>query len=323
MAATISDDARRVYSAVRQHGSVRAAARALGMPFSGARAHYEAYKRLLLGKGHTSGQRKRLAAGGDLHCGAKSGLTPPVWWYPIEPGMSDERRMWAELQRETWRQFEEWCEAMQPIDVAILNGDLIEGTGHRSGGTELITPSLTEQAQMAAECIRQMKAKKVYITHGTPYHTALDGEDVETMIANEVGAEIRDHLWLDVNGVVFDAKHKVGSSGIPHGRNTAANKEKLWNDLWAEIGGAPKAHIFLRSHVHYYRCADDPTYMAMTLPALQAPLTKYGARQCSGVVHWGLVYFDVYEGDGPPLQRVEKNVLVKYLQSCAPSLDVV
>lgn len=313
-------EAKRIFSIYKSLGSSVAAAEQLGVGHSTVLRHVEAHKAYTLGKPLIKKHRTRVVACGDMHCGAKSGLTPPVWWYPIEPDMSPERRMWAELQRETWEQYTAWLEALQPIDVLIVNGDCIDGPGRRSGGTELITPSMTEQAEIAATCIREARARRVYITHGTPYHTALDGEDVEAIIAREVGGSVHDHLWLDVDGVVFDVKHKVGSSGIPHGRNTAVNKEKLWNDLWAEIGGAPKADVFLRSHVHYYRKSEDPTYMAMTLPALQAPLTKYGARQCSGVVHWGVVYFDVYTGTGPALRRVEANTLIRYLQACAPVL---
>lgn len=304
-------------------GSYRALASANGCSTSQVFRDVERDKRRILGQSDLKAERKRVVIIGDLHCGAKSGLTHPVWWYNIYPEMSYERLMWADTQREAWNNYTKWLKALQPIDVLVVNGDAIDGNGGRSGGTELLTPSLTEQAEIAAACIRESKAKKIYMTHGTPYHVSLDGEDVESMIASDVGAEIRDHLWLDVNGVVFDVKHKTGGSSIHHGRATAVTKEKVWNDLWAEVNGAPKADVFIRSHVHYSRVASDPTFLAMTLPALQVPLTKFGARQCSGVVHFGLAYFDVYEGDVHPLQRLDYKVLTAQIKSCAPKLEVV
>ncbi len=199
------------------------------------------------------------------------------------------------MQRECWGWYERKMAALQPIDVLIVNADMIDGKGSRSGGTELITSDLRAQAEMAAACIRVAKAKTIICTHGTPYHVSADGEDMETLVADMVGATIGGHEWVDVNGCVFDVKHKIGSSQVPHGRHTAAAKERLWNQLWAEQDGAPKSNVILRSHVHYFAFNGDADYLAMTLPALQGFGSKFGVRQCSGLVHYGLVHFDVQD----------------------------
>ena len=53
--------------------------------------------------------------------------------------------------------------------------------------------------------------------------------------------------------------------------------------------------MILRGHVHYLNFCGGPGWLAMTLPALQMKGSKYGVRQCSGVVDFGFTVFDVGE----------------------------
>jgi hypothetical protein len=66
----------------------------------------------------------------------------------------------------------------------------------------------------------------------------------------------------------------------------------------------PQATIILRGHVHYTIDCGDPTWRAIILPALQGMGSKYGARQCSGTVDFGITVFDV-EDDGSFVWKVE------------------
>ena len=49
----------------------------------------------------------------------------------------------------------------------------------------------------------------------------------------------------------------------------------------------------LRSHVHYHSFAGGPGWLAMTTPGLQGYGSKFGARNISGTVDIGFVYFDI------------------------------
>ena len=242
---------------------------------------------------------KTVVALGDLHCGAITGLTPPGYWYP-EFGGGSVRDSRAKIQRACWDWFIKTIEEIGDIHLLIANGDLIDGKGHRSGGTEQTTSDLATQAQMAAECLKVTRAKNIICTYGTPYHVAADGEDFESLVADKLGCRIESHAFVRVNDTTFDIKHKVGSSSVPHGRHTAVAKEKLWNTIWADMQGQPKSQVILRSHVHYHAVSADPDFVAMTLPALQSYGSKYGERQCSGVVHYGLVAFQVDDNEGLP-----------------------
>jgi len=131
-----------------------------------------------------------------------------------------------------------------------------------------------------------------FLSHNTPYHTGVT-EDFERSVADAVNAKIGGHEWIDVNGLIFDCKHKIGSSVIPHGRHTAIARDRLWNQLWSIDEQQPLADIIIRSHVHYFNYSGDADVLAMTTPALQGYGSKYGARQCSGRVDIGLVWFKI------------------------------
>lgn len=241
-------------------------------------------------------QSKRILACGDFHCGSVCGLTPPHWQIRHDDCSTTKRNKFAALQAELWDYFVNERKTLGPIDIAILNGDLIDGRGKdKAMGTEHFTSDRQEQCDIAVWIIKHViKPKHCIITKGTTFHVGADGEDFENLIAQRVGAEkIGAHEWLDVNGVVFDCKHHLGSSSIPHGRYTAAARDALWNTLWAVRGEQPKASVIIRSHVHYFTACTDGRILAMTLPALQGIGTKYGSLRCSGTVDFGFVHFDV------------------------------
>ncbi len=239
---------------------------------------------------------KRVLIISDLHSGHRAGLTPPDWQYPAD-AHDEDRAKFAELQRRSWEFYTRKVDALQPIDILIVNGDCIEGKGERSGGTELLELDREKQADIAAQCIEYVKAKDIVMTYGTPYHTGVT-EDFERGVAATVNAKkIGGHEWVDVNGLVFDVKHKISSSIIPHGRSTASSRDVLWNFLWAMEEGQPRGRVFIRSHVHYFNYAGTDKYLAIITPALQGGGSKYGIRQCSGIVNFGVIRFDVESED--------------------------
>ena len=239
----------------------------------------------------------RIAIISDTHCGHRAGLTPPKWQWPeCDPGEDPLRSKFATIQRILWGWFAATVKKLQPIDVLIHMGDAIDGTAEKSAGTELITTDLKEQCDIARECIETVEAARTHLLYGTPYHTASDGQDWEAVLAEMVCADIGGHEWYDAEGVVFDCKHKVSSSIIPHGRHTGPSRDWLWNVLWAERGLQPQARVYIRGHVHYHTYCGDPTRLVITAPCLQA-WSKYGSRQCAGTIDLGLLVFDCEGGE--------------------------
>ena len=235
---------------------------------------------------------KRVVLMGDPHCGHYTGLTPPNWM--IAKARSPKARA---VEEETWKRYRDLAKEFNPVDVVVCNGDLIEGKGVRSGGTELLEADMNKQAEMCVEVLDQWKTKKYFLTYGTPYHTTSgSGEDMEKLVAQKMDCPISGHMFVEVDGVVFDCKHKVLASQIPWMRHAAVSRERSQNLFWNEMEESqPKADIVVRSHVHYFGYCGGFNWMGVTLPGLQGP-TKFGARQCSGTIHWGLVVVDVEKG---------------------------
>ena len=253
---------------------------------------------------------KRVLLCGDLHCGHRVGLTPPAWQQKPTNEKDEHqflsmslREKFYGVQSKCWKWWVSEITKLRPFHLAIVNGDVIDGNGVRSGGTELITTDRQEQTDMAIKALSIVQAPNWCFTFGTPYHAGTE-EDYETRVAEWLDAQtwtdkvtIGAHEWPEVNGWVFDVKHKIGGSSIPHGRMTALLKDNLWNAIWAENNEQPRGDIVIRSHVHYYGHTDSwrgnrEQHLA-TLPALQAMGTKFGARQCSGIVHFGFCYVDL------------------------------
>lgn len=234
---------------------------------------------------------KRILVLGDMHCGHAVGLTPTGWQH-------DSADKLCVIHRACWSFYESKLKAHGPFDVIFVNGDCIDGRGEKSGGLELIEPNRQRQCDMAVISIRKAITRKntpVVMTFGTAYHVGTE-EDWEVSIASDLGAKIGSHEWVDVEGVMFDLKHHIGSSSVPHGRYTATARERLWNQLWAARGQNPKANVIIRSHVHYFSYCGGDNFLSLTTPALQGWGTKYGARRCSGTIDYGFLVFECDKG---------------------------
>jgi len=177
----------------------------------------------------------------------------------------------GKLQRAMWKAFEESIAGKRRPDVLLACGDLIDGKP------------------------------------GTPYHVG-SGTSYEKLTAEAVGAEFDNQLWIDVDGVCFNMKHKVGSSSIVHGRHTPISRAK-WNlKLWEDRELVPESDVILRGHTHAHTHCGGPGWLAMILPALQGLGSKFGETQCEGLVDFGTVHFQVEKGD---YTWREKTILVK------------
>jgi hypothetical protein len=235
---------------------------------------------------------KRLVVISDLHCGHVAGLTPPEFdrWAP--EGLADLESQYLN-RRYIWDWFEKQVKSLGKVDVLIANGDMLDGKGPASGGTEQLYMSYEQQADMAAAVIgRFAGSPSVNMSFGTGYHTGKE-EDWESVLARQIGAEkIGDEDNIEINGLVLNYKHHLGTSQVPYGRATAVLRDKFWKDIWALRGEYPKVDVVIRSHVHYHQYTGGPDFLAMTTPALQGYGSKY-ARRMSGTVDIGFVVFDI------------------------------
>lgn len=199
--------------------------------------------------------------------------------------------------RESWNQYCEIARKWFKPDVLIVNGDSIEGRQDRQGGAELITNDRNVQCDMAIDTINVWQAKRVYMTYGTAYHVGSQAEDFEYNIAQKIGATIEGRLYLNIEDVVFDIRHKIGTSSVPHGRATSLLKEMMWDLIEEANGVGPHVDCIVRSHAHYHIWVETPDKVAIITPGLQLKRGRYGSRECSGEIHWGAIRLTVDDGE--------------------------
>ena len=118
---------------------------------------------------------KRVVAIADLHCGHRSGLTPPAWQWARDTGYRATDKFGI-LQHEMWQWYVSALTPLRPIDLLIVVGDAVDGKGSRSGGTELITSDRNVQVDMAAKCIKLARADRYAMVRGTGYHVGQDDD---------------------------------------------------------------------------------------------------------------------------------------------------
>jgi len=248
---------------------------------------------------------KRLVIVSDLHCGSIFGITPTYW---------QEKRdsKYHKSQKESYQTYLDLTNKWKNPDILLCNGDAIEGSATRQGGVELITTDRNLQCDMAVKCLELWNAKQTLMTYGTPYHTG-DTEDFEYNIANRLDATIGGNLFFEAEGLVINARHKIGASSIPHGRATPLLKEIAWNLLNSVTCNEPIADILIRSHVHYHVWVESEGRVAFTTPGLQLKRGRFGSRQCTGSIHWGAIRLGLDKG-----QIVEKEVICKNLKGNKP-----
>jgi hypothetical protein len=181
-------------------------------------------------------------------------------------------------------------------DILVVNGDAIEGTQKKQGGAELLTADRNVQSKMAIECIELWEAKKIFMTYGSKYHVGDQAEDFEFNIADKLDAKIEGRLFLKVEGLTFDIRHKVGTSVIPHGRATQLLRELLWDLIKEANGTGPKIDVVVRSHAHYHIWVESPDKVAFITPALQLSRGRFGSRECQGETHWGAIRLLLHNG---------------------------
>ncbi|GAF67590.1 unnamed protein product, partial [marine sediment metagenome] len=69
---------------------------------------------------------------------------------------------------------------------------------------------------------------------------------------------------------------------------------------WVFENTQPMPGVLVRAHCHYYAEARGTTalgeWIAINVPGLQGLGSRYGARKCTGVVHFGMVLLTIEEG---------------------------
>lgn len=200
---------------------------------------------------------RRVLLTGDWHCGNVFGLTPPDW---IKKG-------YEALQKPLWTF---WGEVTRDeYDVAVVNGDLIDGAIDTSGK---VTVDRLEQIEMAREALAMIRAKKIYVTLGTPLHTG--GESAYESLLGDAKEEWR----IDIDGVRIHVKHKINASKTGYGQESLLAREALGQAVYdQEVLRLPPPRLIVRSHAHRFCYVQNEIVDGLIIPCLQYPFSWYGA----------------------------------------------
>lgn len=243
---------------------------------------------------------KHVFIGSDTHCGALTGLTPPS--YQIETRIGSSSLFKFERARKVlWKWFDREIKTtldalkIAEFDSAKWNGDLVEGKGSRSGGTELLTADRNVQVAIAKDVVARVPAKQRWFTYGTPYHGG-DDDDWEYQVADFFGAKIEGEGHYDINGLQMSMKHHIGNTSSAASRFTALSNAQVKQMLWSERKQQPRANLIVRSHVHCCKNVGEPAvnFQGWTTPGLQGLGTKFGIRRVDGLpIDFGFLVLSV------------------------------
>ena len=183
--------------------------------------------------------RTILAVPADTHCGSHTGLLPDEW-VGLDGGtrqLSVGQRVVRTQWKECWHRIRELNSKKTRL-VICVNGDPVEGVHH--GTTEIITNNTQEQKRMhIASMLEAMKIAKwnddtdrMYYLRGTSSHNGIIEDEIardfvgkkgQHLVKPEIeptaggeyqdGKFIRDHMQLDINGVLFDIGHTGFTAG--------------------------------------------------------------------------------------------------------------
>ena len=197
----------------------------------------------------------------DLHIGSSVGLCPTA-------GMRQDDGGWYKLsgkQRSLARCFENFREwALKRTDAAesrviVINGDLIDGYHHNT--VAVATNNVMIQEQTAIEFLKPVAADydKTYVVRGTEAHVGKSAQSDEAIaralnceVDPDTGAHSRWQCWMDVDGLVFNIAHHVGTTSSAAYESSAVMREMVAALVEAGQWEQRLPDVLIRSHRHRY-----------------------------------------------------------------------
>lgn len=222
---------------------------------------------------------KKVLILSDLHCGNMLGLTPPQYYNEFR-----------EVQETGWKFFTEEMKKLGPVDLLLLNGDLVDGPGKKDSLCH-ITTNVATQRKIAIECLRQVKAAKSIFIRGTGFHVTTDLE-IEDDIAAYFGSEIYDERKINVNGCILHCRHTSGKGGTSYGSATSLQRSAVVKLMDDAATCSEQADIYIRSHIHEAMCIERSVFTALTTPALKFKGESFG-RKCTGFLDYGFTWLEI------------------------------
>lgn len=195
----------------------------------------------------------------DLHVGSSTGLCPSTGMTLDDGGAY----LPSDAQREVFRVWKRFFEAAKAIKARkrflVVNGDIIDGAHH--GTVALATNNIQSQEDAAVEILKPATEtySRVFVTRGTEAHVQPSGQSDER-VAAAIGAEREastgNHAawqwWLDVDGVVMNIAHHIGTTASAAYESSAVMREMVAALVEAGQWKQRVPDLFIRSHRHRF-----------------------------------------------------------------------
>jgi len=203
--------------------------------------------------------KKAIVAVSDLHIGSFSGLCPKKG-ITLDTGAKQSPSKYQDYLVKCWEHF--WTDFVPKTtkkckDVTVvLNGDVIDGNHHQA--VDLIA-NIEIQEKTAVEILKPIAKKyRTFMVRGTEVHGGKSDQNTES-IARQIGCELDDggansvwQLWLDVEGVVFQFAHHIGTTSSAAYETSAPMREMVAGLVEAVQWDQRLPDVFVRSHRHRY-----------------------------------------------------------------------
>lgn len=254
--------------------------------------------------------RKAIVVFSDTHIGSHSGLCSPKGIELDNGGL----QMPSLLQEYTWNCWSHfWDEYVPAVTkripakyiTVVANGDVIDGNHHQA--VDLV-PNVMTQERAAVDILKQIANRyRMFMVRGTEVHGGKSDQNTES-IARQLGCEMDEagnnsvwQLWLEVEALVFQFAHHIGTTSSAAYETSAPMRELVSGLVESAQWDQRLPDVMVRSHRHRYipvsipRSGDRDIQLIVT-PAWQLRTPHVERIDRMRLPHIGGVVF-IVEGD--------------------------
>jgi hypothetical protein len=192
----------------------------------------------------------------DFHVGSFYSICPPTVKVDTKDknGKDFEVNYNArELQKEIYDRWERVCERSPPIDLLIVNGDMMDGPNYKGKGEGLWTNLIRVQCVVCADLLEMLPITKdtiIRMTYSSAYHSGHNpsGDEIlyqELQARGYNNISLKYSQAIQVNDLRMHIGHKVG---VSMNDTTALTKEIDWAISHRQDFG--KIDCIFRGHAH-------------------------------------------------------------------------
>jgi len=204
--------------------------------------------------------KKVITIVSDLHVGSSIGLCPAEG-LAMDEGGEYKPSAKQKSVAEAWINFFKLANKIgkrAARRILVVNGDLVDGFHHNT--VALATNNIQAQEAGAAAILQRVKQDfdQIYVVRGTEAHTQ-PGAQSDERIAESIDAVTTDEgkrswwqLWLDVDGMIFNIAHHVGTTSSAAYESSAPMRELVASLVEAAQWGQQLPDVVVRSHRHRY-----------------------------------------------------------------------